>query len=225
MISKIALQFHIASRTRSYLFKASRLSGHACIHSYYDMTSNVNKLLSDVLDDPRESKRMKFSSDALGPAHPPESPWNAPIDASPAVSSPIMVNQSPSDGRNTGTCGAAKKVAKSMKREDHARSGKGKKKDRQNPERRNRRGTRNEPAVEEGDKGDPKAPRLPKRQCALLIGFCGSGYSGMQMYASCNYYRLFLIPILQSTGSYSNDRGRAIPSYGSGGCHFAGQCR
>lgn len=27
----------------------------------------------------------------------------------------------------------------------------------------------------------PKAPRLPKRQCGLLIGFCGSGYSGMQM--------------------------------------------
>lgn len=30
----------------------------------------------------------------------------------------------------------------------------------------------------------PKTPRLPKRQCALLIGFCGSGYSGMQMYVS-----------------------------------------
>ena len=30
------------------------------------------------------------------------------------------------------------------------------------------------------DNGEPKAARLPKRQCALLIGFCGSGYSGMQ---------------------------------------------
>lgn len=28
----------------------------------------------------------------------------------------------------------------------------------------------------------PSKPRLgPKRQCALLIGFCGTGYSGMQM--------------------------------------------
>ncbi|KAJ3976434.1 pseudouridine synthase [Lentinula raphanica] len=26
----------------------------------------------------------------------------------------------------------------------------------------------------------PKEPRLPKRECALLIGFCGSKYSGMQ---------------------------------------------
>ena len=30
----------------------------------------------------------------------------------------------------------------------------------------------------------PKPPRYPKRQCALLIGFCGSGYSGMQMQVS-----------------------------------------
>jgi tRNA pseudouridine38-40 synthase len=28
----------------------------------------------------------------------------------------------------------------------------------------------------------PKIPRLPKRQCALLIGFCGTECSGMQMF-------------------------------------------
>lgn len=33
----------------------------------------------------------------------------------------------------------------------------------------------------EVDEDRPKVPRLPKRQCGLLIGFCGSGYSGMQM--------------------------------------------
>ena len=27
----------------------------------------------------------------------------------------------------------------------------------------------------------PKAPRLPKRQCALLLGFCGTSFNGMQM--------------------------------------------
>lgn len=31
------------------------------------------------------------------------------------------------------------------------------------------------------DEMEPKALRLPKRQCALLLGFCGSGYRGMQM--------------------------------------------
>lgn len=37
-------------------------------------------------------------------------------------------------------------------------------------------------AGETRDEGE-KAPRLPKRQTALLIGFCGSGCSGMQMCA------------------------------------------
>ncbi|KAF9808275.1 hypothetical protein IEO21_07918 [Rhodonia placenta] len=43
-----------------------------------------------------------------------------------------------------------------------------------------RRGTQER---REGDKSadKPKAPRLPKRQCALLIGFCGAGYNGMQI--------------------------------------------
>ncbi|PPQ67899.1 hypothetical protein CVT26_007099 [Gymnopilus dilepis] len=52
---------------------------------------------------------------------------------------------------------------------------------------RDRRRTRNEEdasrdaqASEDGESGS-KAPRLPKRQCALLLGFCGSGYSGMQI--------------------------------------------
>jgi hypothetical protein len=41
----------------------------------------------------------------------------------------------------------------------------------------------------------PKLPRLPKRQCALLVGFCGSGYNGMQMYA----IQLTLGPTVNST--------------------------
>ncbi|OSD05463.1 tRNA pseudouridine synthase [Trametes coccinea BRFM310] len=48
--------------------------------------------------------------------------------------------------------------------------------------RTRRRGTR--PEGEETrtpDDGEPKAPRLPKRPCALLIGFCGDGYNGMQI--------------------------------------------
>lgn len=41
-----------------------------------------------------------------------------------------------------------------------------------------RRGTR--PQVED-DPDRPKTPRLPKKQCAVLIGFSGTGYAGMQM--------------------------------------------
>lgn len=49
-----------------------------------------------------------------------------------------------------------------------------------------RRGTRPERVEgeerneEEGESS--KGLRLPKRHCALLLGFCGSGYSGMQLY-------------------------------------------
>lgn len=44
-----------------------------------------------------------------------------------------------------------------------------------------------------------KTPRLPKRQCALLIGYCGSGCNGMQMYA---LYSLFLTfrAVMQTLG-------------------------
>lgn len=42
-----------------------------------------------------------------------------------------------------------------------------------------RRGTR--PQQVEDDPDRPKPPRLPKKQCAVLIGFSGTGYAGMQM--------------------------------------------
>jgi len=44
-----------------------------------------------------------------------------------------------------------------------------------------------EPACDEEDtekveKGNAKEPRKPKRKVAALVGFCGTGYQGMQMY-------------------------------------------
>ncbi|KAF9525339.1 pseudouridine synthase [Crepidotus variabilis] len=38
-----------------------------------------------------------------------------------------------------------------------------------------------EPQLDEDGHLIPKALRYPKRMCALLIGFCGSGYNGMQI--------------------------------------------
>jgi tRNA pseudouridine38-40 synthase len=44
------------------------------------------------------------------------------------------------------------------------------------------RGTRKPAASDATSIPTPSKPRLgPKRKCALLIGFCGAGYSGMQM--------------------------------------------
>ena len=67
----------------------------------------------------------------------------------------------------------------------YAKSRKGKEKDGKNTGRR--RGTGKDDSIQGGrerlemDDHTPKAPRLPKRQCALLIGFCGTGCNGMQM--------------------------------------------
>jgi hypothetical protein len=43
-----------------------------------------------------------------------------------------------------------------------------------------RRGTRSQV---EGDPDRTRTPRLSKKQCAILIGFSGTNYAGMQMYA------------------------------------------
>lgn len=90
----------------------------------------------------------------------------------------------------------ADEAGKTMKKQES----KSKRPDRRNqPKDKNRgrggRRTRNEEdAAREArltPEGDPvpKAPRYPKRQCSLLIGFCGSGYSGMQMYVRTRFSR------------------------------------
>lgn len=82
-------------------------------------------------------------------------------------------------------------------------SGVSKKKEKKDRNAGRRRGARGAPwgpkdaseaNVNDKDAGDDgtgtsseKTPRLPKRQCALLIGYCGSGCSGMQMYVLYSY--------------------------------------
>jgi tRNA pseudouridine38-40 synthase len=142
-------------------------------------------MTDDALNDLRESKRMKISSDLSESFR---------LDASEGVSGTSSVSTSLAKGSPSvaHTHDAEKKLARSVKRSTsvgYAKAGK----TRRTSERRNRRGTRNEPTVgEDAGASVPKAPRLPKRQCALLIGFCGSGYSGMQMYACCDPSQSFL---------------------------------
>jgi hypothetical protein len=77
------------------------------------------------------------------------------------------------------------------------KSRKAKRKDSRND--RPHRLSRNEESLLRGGEGEREdgkdglstpismTPRLPKRQCALLIGFCGTGYNGMQMWvAGCH---------------------------------------
>lgn len=46
----------------------------------------------------------------------------------------------------------------------------------------------------------PKAPKLPKRQCALMMGFCGSGYSGMQMCVGSSILWPCLLGLVRHSG-------------------------
>lgn len=95
------------------------------------------------------------------------------------TSIPEDVDETAEASNSLTTAAAPGKRGQRRARSDNDRRGrKGKGKE---PVYYARRGTRpeGEPAP---DTGEPKAPRLPKRQCALLIGFCGEGYNGMQMY-------------------------------------------
>ncbi|KAL1747583.1 pseudouridine synthase [Schizophyllum fasciatum] len=70
--------------------------------------------------------------------------------------------------------------SKRSQRKADKRKGGGKDKDKNQPWTDRRRGTRPEEAAADGEPRE-RAPRLPKRLCAVLIGFCGSGYNGMQI--------------------------------------------
>ncbi|KAG8797218.1 tRNA pseudouridine synthase 1, partial [Serendipita sp. 399] len=56
------------------------------------------------------------------------------------------------------------------------------------------------------DSPSPSKPRLgPKRQCALLVSFCGSGYSGMQIQKDAKTIEGTIFNALVKVGSVSED--------------------
>ncbi|KAM5532801.1 hypothetical protein V8D89_013520 [Ganoderma adspersum] len=81
-----------------------------------------------------------------------------------------------------GEKGKRKEREKERKGGGRNKRQRGKKEEEKDYVRNRRKGTRPEgeeaPAAENGES---KGPRLPKRQCALLIGFCGDGFNGMQI--------------------------------------------
>lgn len=60
-----------------------------------------------------------------------------------------------------------------------------------------RRATLRPDGEERAESSEPKGPRLPKRQCALLVGYSGAGYNGMQMYVTRLYLEVERSNILQ----------------------------
>ncbi|KDQ61391.1 hypothetical protein JAAARDRAFT_123132 [Jaapia argillacea MUCL 33604] len=79
----------------------------------------------------------------------------------------------------------------------------GKAKDKDGKPKDRRRGTRRD--TEEDDPTASKVPRLPKRQCALLIGFCGTGCNGMQIQPDVRTIEGVLFDAMVKAGAVSQD--------------------
>ncbi|KAG9121567.1 tRNA pseudouridine synthase 1 [Ceratobasidium sp. 392] len=69
---------------------------------------------------------------------------------------------------------------------------------------RPRRGTREDGAPEEGE-GVERGPRLPKRKVAMQIGFCGTGYNGMQIQRDAHTIENTLFDAMVKAGAVSKD--------------------
>jgi tRNA pseudouridine38-40 synthase len=115
---------------------------------------------------------------------------------------------SPSSEIDEGSATRGGTTKKQSKKGTESRRQKNKKKvegDQQSSSGWARRGTRPENIVAADDDSSPKTPRLPKRQCALLIGFCGSGYSGMQFQPNARTIEGTLFEALVKAGAISED--------------------
>ncbi|KAH9940804.1 tRNA pseudouridine synthase [Epithele typhae] len=91
-------------------------------------------------------------------------PSGAAVVVEATGAAPLGTNE---EGDRAG--GGKKKRNRNISRKDFKESRRGK-----------RRGTRDE-AEGQPSSGEAKAPRLPKRPAALLLGFCGDGFNGMQI--------------------------------------------
>ncbi|KAI6114821.1 pseudouridine synthase [Pisolithus croceorrhizus] len=118
---------------------------------------------------------------------------------------------SPSSDRNVAGVGNAGRKGK-RDAAGHPKSRRGKQKDGRNVGRR--RGTRditqasdNGPASPRGDQEEQKTKllRLPKRQTALLLGFCGTGCNGMQIQPNLRTIEGVLFDALVRAGAVSQD--------------------
>lgn len=134
-----------------------------------------------TVPDPPISKRPNPGNDS----HPIK---HVKLDIDPATSAgPSSELSTIAEDNKLGNRASKPKKEKNISRRRDAggwpKSRKGKEPDGKNAGRR--RGPRNEEWGSRAGCGcdEPRFPRLPKRQCALLIGFCGTGCNGMQMYA------------------------------------------
>ena len=186
MIAWRRLSFLRVRKPQHYLFFSSTMSGSP------DLQPQKRILLPE--DSETLSKKPRLMEETTQPqaessSLPPSLEANPREDASNTITGvPVVGMRMAVDGEEDLM--QTEKVNRPPSSSEHQQS-KGKKKEKRIRPPRVGRSSRNEEDEEkrklEGTlvlpKGEmePKALRLPKRQCALLLGFCGSGYRGMQM--------------------------------------------
>src|SRR6266446_3739910 len=123
-----------------------------------------------------------------------DAPQSSPKRVKLEVDLQSTVGASPPDS-NADISQGRKKSQKKRDAAGYRKSRREKEKDSKNVGRRRRRdhGKNEAAGGAEATDADPrdvpvaeeeKAPRLPKRQSAILLGFCGTGCAGMQMWVS-----------------------------------------
>ncbi|CAL1714564.1 unnamed protein product [Somion occarium] len=109
--------------------------------------------------------------------------------------------------QNLQEVNAATQGESSRASSERPQSKKQKKLEKRSDRRSRRRATLRPDGEEHAESLEPKAPRLPKRQCALLIGYSGAGYNGMQMQYDTNVKTIegTLFNALVKAGAVSQD--------------------
>ncbi|KAJ7763584.1 pseudouridine synthase [Mycena maculata] len=158
------------------------------------------------MDAPAAGKRPHEDGDAPEPKRVKTDEETAVDDGQATASEQPAASETPAADAPDAAKAGGRPKGKGRGAAANPKSRKGKEKDTKKPGRRQR--TRNEEVAEDGPaetSGEPKTPRLPKRMCALLIGFCGSGYSGMQIQQNSKTIENALFDAMVRAGAVSQD--------------------
>ena len=176
---------------------------------------SVKRTADDVAEQDGSAKKMKLDVPSEGDATPvaeaEASGTKETSEQDPVTQPEAGPSTKPSDPKQT----KSKKQKKFEKRADR---------------RERRRATLRPDGEERTESSEPKGPRLPKRQCALLLGYSGAGYNGMQMYVT---HEILVVPRggtfdLDTQAircSCEDDRRHSVQSTCEGRCGVTGQLR
>ncbi|KAG9076252.1 tRNA pseudouridine synthase 1, partial [Ceratobasidium sp. UAMH 11750] len=153
-----------------------------------------------VSEPPKVSASDKPDSEALAKTS------NSLAGADTAVDTPAPTNNQTTPENSSRGKGKFRGRGKGRGRDQRARTDRNAEKagGKRAWETRPRQGTREDDAPEADEKNE-RTPRLPKRKVAMLIGFCGTGYNGMQIQRDAHTIENTLFDAMVKAGAVSKD--------------------